>query len=59
MEFMERFFSGYARSSSLNVVVMNKSVKKTLLIVLRKTHAIHKKNANIVAVNIINQSFIL
>ena len=44
IEFTERFFSGYARSSSLNFFVKNKSVKKILLVVLRKTHAIHKKN---------------
>ena len=36
MEFTERFFFGYARSSSLNFVAKNKSVKTILLVVLKK-----------------------
>ena len=35
IEFKERFFSGYARSSSLNFSVNNKSVKTILLVVLK------------------------
>ena len=34
IEFTKRFFSGYARSSSLNIFVKNNSVKTILLVVL-------------------------
>ena len=35
IEFIVRLFSGYARSSSLNFLVNNKSVKTILLVVLK------------------------
>ena len=43
----------------LSSIIMNKSVQKIVLVVLRKTMPFIKKEANIVVVNIINQSFIL
>ena len=64
VEFMERFFSGYARLSFLNFFVNNKSVKTCSFEV--KMHPIHKNRVQIkiqqqhtVVVNNINQSFIL
>ena len=35
IEFTKRFFSGYARSSALNIFVKNNSVKTILLVVLK------------------------
>ena len=35
IEFTKRFFSGFARSSSLNFFFKNKSVKTILLVVLK------------------------